>query len=132
MSRFIFCFFFISLSCFGQTKSTISGKNVLLVWGGWEGHQPELFTEIVTEWLYKENANFQVIEGLGAYDDLEKLMEYDSDMVIMNMWYKLVENQRANYEILAKFLIHNLSSLMMKLKSQSQPQKQSIRGSQSQ
>lgn len=43
-------------------------------------------------------------------------MEYDSDMIIMNMWYKLVENQKANYEILAKFLIHNLSSLMMKLK----------------
>jgi hypothetical protein len=39
-------------------------------------------------------------------------------MVIMNMWYKLVENQRANYDILAKFLIHNLSSLMVKLKSQ--------------
>lgn len=55
----------------------MSGKNVLLVWSGWEGHQPELFTEIVTEWFYKENANFQVIEGLGAYDDLEKLMEYD-------------------------------------------------------
>ena len=56
-------------------------KNVLLVWGGWEGHQPELFTEIVTEWLYKENANFQVIEGLSAYDDLEKLMEYDLSLI---------------------------------------------------
>ena len=55
----------------------MSGKNVLLVWSGWGGHQPELFTEIVTERIYKENANFQVIEGLGAYDDLEKLMEYD-------------------------------------------------------
>ena len=77
MSRFFFCFFIISLSCFGQTKSTISGKNVLLVWGGWEGHQPKLFSEIVTEWLEQEDANFQVIEGLGAYDDLEKLMGYD-------------------------------------------------------
>lgn len=77
MSRFFFCFFIISLSCFSQTKSTISAKNVLLVWGGWEGHQPELFSEIVTEWLEQEDANFQVIEGLGAYDDLGKLMEYD-------------------------------------------------------
>ena len=55
----------------------MSGKNVLLFWSGWEGHLPELFTEIVTELFYKENANFQVIEGLGAYDDLEKLMQYD-------------------------------------------------------
>lgn len=46
----------------------------------------------------------------------EKLIEYDQNMVIMNMWYKLVENQRQNYEILAKFLIHNLGSVMAKLK----------------
>jgi hypothetical protein len=44
-------------------------------------------------------------------------------MVIMNMWYKLVENQRANYDILAKFLIHNLSSFMSKLKSQAMEEK---------
>lgn len=48
----------------------------------------------------------------------EKLIEYDQDMVIMNMWFKLVENQRSNYEILAKFLIHNLSAFMVKLKAQ--------------
>ena len=40
----------------------------------------------------------------------------------MNMWFKLVENQRANYEILAKFLIHNLSSFMIKLKAQATTQ----------
>lgn len=54
----------------------------------------------------------------------EKLIEYDQDMIIMNMWFKLVENQRANYEILAKFLIHNLSSFMIKLKTQAQTQAQ--------
>jgi len=52
----------------------------------------------------------------------EKLIEYDQDMIIMNMWFKLVENQRANYEILAKFLIHNLSSFMIKLKAQATTQ----------
>ena len=46
----------------------------------------------------------------------EKLIEYDQNMTIMNMWFKLVENQRQNYEILAKFLIHNLGSYMTKLK----------------
>jgi hypothetical protein len=48
----------------------------------------------------------------------EKLIEYDQNMTIMNMWFKLVENQRQNYEILAKFLIHNLGSYMTKLKQQ--------------
>ena len=46
----------------------------------------------------------------------EKLIEYDQNMIVMNMWYKLVENQKQNYEILAKFLIHNLGSNMAKLK----------------
>ena len=36
----------------------------------------------------------------------------------MNMWYKLVENQRPNFEVLAKFLIHNLSTLMARLRAQ--------------
>ena len=95
MARFFICFFIISQSCFGQTKSTISGKNVLLVWGGWEGHQPELFSQIVTEWLEDEDANFQVIEGLGAYDDLEKLMEYD--LIIQSVTQsELSKNQEYN------------------------------------
>jgi hypothetical protein len=53
----------------------------------------------------------------------EKLIEYDEDLTIMNLWYKLVEGHRANHEILAKFLIHNLSSLMVKLKSQAPTQR---------
>tara|TARA_X000000368_G_scaffold167787_1_gene132417 strand:+ start:488 stop:1135 length:648 start_codon:yes stop_codon:yes gene_type:complete len=84
----------------------MSGKNVLLVWGGWEGHQPELFTEIVTEWLYKENANFQVIEGLCAYDDLEKLMEYDliiqsvtQSELSINQEYNLIEAVKSGVSI---------------------------------
>ena len=41
-------------------------------------------------------------------------------MLIMNMWYKIVENRQHNFEILAKFLIHNLSSFIMKLRSNSE------------
>ncbi len=66
-----------------------------MVWGGWEGHQPELFSQIVTEWLEEEDANFQVIEGLGAYDDLEKLMEYD--LIIQSVTQnELSKNQKHN------------------------------------
>ena len=35
----------------------------------------------------------------------------------MNMWYKVVENRQHNFEILTKFLIHNLSSFIMKLRA---------------
>ena len=40
---FILCLTF-SLSIFSQN---LNEKKVLIMWGGWEGHQPELFVEQV-------------------------------------------------------------------------------------
>ena len=54
------------------------------------------------------------------YKISERLVDHDNDMLIMNMWYKIVENRQHNFEILAKFLIHNLSSFIMKLRSNSE------------
>ena len=69
--------------------------------------------------LFDNLIDYKSFEFLSKlYKITEKLIEFDQDMVIMNLWYKLVEGQRANYEILAKFLIHNLSSYMSKLKTQ--------------
>lgn len=51
------------------------------------------------------------------YKISEKLIDYDDETIIMNMWFKLVEGKIANFEILAKFLIHNLSAYIMKVKS---------------
>jgi hypothetical protein len=42
----------------------------------------------------------------------------------MGLWYKLVEGKLANFEILAKFLIHNLSTYIMKLKKESEKTKE--------
>jgi len=90
-------------------------------------------TEDQSTFLFDNLIDYKSFEFLAKlYKITEKLIEYDQDMVVMNLWYKLVENQRANYEILAKFLIHNLSSHMVKLKAQAQVQShgQSIRGGQ--
>lgn len=51
------------------------------------------------------------------YKISEKLVDHDGEMLVMNMWYKIVENRPHNFEILAKFLIHNLSSFIMKLRA---------------
>ena len=53
------------------------------------------------------------------YKISEKLVDHDNDLLIMNMWYKVVENRPHNFEILTKFLIHNLSSFIMKLRATS-------------
>jgi hypothetical protein len=50
------------------------------------------------------------------YKISERLIDDDDDLVIMNMWYRLVEGKIQNFEILAKFLVHNISSIGMKLK----------------
>lgn len=78
-------------------------------------------TEDQSTFLFDNLIDYKSFEFLSKlFKITEKLIEFDQDMIIMNMWFKLVENQRANYEILAKFLIHNLSSFMIKLKTQAQ------------
>jgi len=55
----------------------IKDKNVLIVWGGWEGHNPKLFSDIVEKWLIKNNANVTVSNSLNAYSNIEYLMKFD-------------------------------------------------------
>lgn len=51
------------------------------------------------------------------YKISERLVDHDSEnMTVMNMWYKVCEGRESNFEVLAKFLIHNLSSQVLKLK----------------
>ena len=70
-----------------------------------------------TSFIFDNLIDYKSFEFLSKlFKITEKLIEYDEQMIIMNLWFKLVENQRANYEILAKFLIHNLGSFMIKLK----------------
>lgn len=52
------------------------------------------------------------------YKISERLVDHDSEnMTVMNMWYKVCEGRESNFEVLAKFLVHNLSSQVLKLKT---------------
>jgi len=54
------------------------------------------------------------------YKISERLIEFDNEnMIIMNMWFKICEGRESNFEVLGKFLIHNLSSFVLKLKANS-------------
>ena len=52
---------------------SLKGKKILMVYGGWEGHQPDKFTKKVADWLKAEGAEVQIFDSLGVYKD-EKLM----------------------------------------------------------
>jgi hypothetical protein len=50
------------------------------------------------------------------YKISEKLVDYDTEnMTVMNMWFKVCEGRESNFDVLAKFLVHNLSSFVMKV-----------------
>ena len=58
-------------------SQNLSDKKVLVVWGGWDGHKPELFADHVENWLIKEKADYKINNGLDAYDNYDELVKYD-------------------------------------------------------
>ena len=60
-----------------QFSQSLADKNVLVVWGGWDGHQPEIFSNLIEEWLISQQANYKIFNGIEAYEDLDELMKYD-------------------------------------------------------
>ncbi|KAA1243520.1 ThuA domain-containing protein [Aquimarina sp. RZ0] len=62
---------------------TVKGKRVLLVYGGWDGHQPGVFSQRVGEWLEKEEAIVTVSETLEIYTNKEVMSSID---MIIQYW----------------------------------------------
>jgi len=53
------------------------GKSALIVWGGWDGHQPEQVAEIFRKMLVDAGINTRVSETLDPFDDPEYLQTLD-------------------------------------------------------
>ncbi|MGM8361847.1 ThuA domain-containing protein [Flavobacterium sp. ARAG 55.4] len=60
--------------------TSLKNKKVVLVYGGWEGHQPKLFAERVHKWLENEGAIVTLSDSLGIYTQKE-IMD-NTDLVI--------------------------------------------------
>lgn len=50
-------------------------QKALIVWGGWEGHQPREVAEIFREILVKEDFDVEVSDSLDAFLEVEKLQQ---------------------------------------------------------
>jgi len=48
-------------------------KKVLIVWGGWPGHQPKETVDVFAPWLAEQGFEVEVSNSLDAYLDAEKL-----------------------------------------------------------
>lgn len=52
-------------------------KKALVVWGGWEGHEPKLCVDIFAPWLVEQGFDVEISNTLDAYNDGEKLKALD-------------------------------------------------------
>lgn len=52
-------------------------KKALIVWGGWDGHEPEQVANIYKGILEEENFDVEVSNSLESYADTEKLLGLD-------------------------------------------------------
>lgn len=58
-------------------------KSALIVWGGWEGHQPELVADLFTCVLREDGFTVSVENSLDAFCDEARLLEQD---LIIPIW----------------------------------------------
>ena len=62
---------------FVLNSQSIENKKVLVVWGGWDGHQPKLFADLVVKWLESKNAEIHISNDMDIYDEYETLVKFD-------------------------------------------------------
>ena len=48
-------------------------KKVLIVWGGWAGHEPKQCIDVFAPWLAEQGFDVEIANSLDAYNDGEKL-----------------------------------------------------------
>jgi len=63
----------VSTSAATTAQGQAPKKKVLVVWGGWEGHQPKQTVDIFAPWLTEQSFEVEISNTLDAYLDAEKM-----------------------------------------------------------
>ena len=82
----IYCLliFLITTNVFPQNDfNNLKGKKILVVYGGWEGHQPKIFAEKITKWLLDQKAEVKLVKGTSIYTDSNVMN--DLDLIIQHI-----------------------------------------------
>ena len=76
--------FLITTNVFSQNDfNNLKGKKILVVYGGWEGHQPKIFAEKITKWLLDQKAEVKLVKGTSIYTDSNVMN--DLDLIIQHI-----------------------------------------------
>jgi type 1 glutamine amidotransferase len=80
--------------CSGTAQAPATGKSALVVWGGWEGHEPKQCVDLFAPWLEAQGFAVEVSHSLDAYLDLAKLKKLDLIVHIFTMSDISAEQER--------------------------------------
>ncbi len=93
MKRIIYAIITLALCGCGVNKGTdkaipndqhsLDGKNVVFVYGGWDGHDPSGFRDIVVPWLQSQGASVEVSNNLDIYTNREIMSKVD---LVVQCW----------------------------------------------
>ena len=61
----------------------LKNKKVLFVYGGWDGHEPELTRDVFVPWMRSEGAKVHVSDNLDCYTDTSLMNSLD---LIIQIW----------------------------------------------
>ena len=73
------------LICSGAGQAPKKQRTALMVWGGWEGHEPKQCADIFAPWLESQGFKVEISHSLDAYLDLDKLKTLDLIVHIFTM-----------------------------------------------
>ncbi len=66
-----------------RSEPLLKNKNVLFVWGGWEGHEPRQCRDLFVPWMQSEGAEVSVFDTLDCYTNKDLMEKTD---LIVQIW----------------------------------------------
>jgi uncharacterized protein len=66
-------------------QAPAKAKSALVVWGGWEGHEPKQCVDIFAPWLESQGFKVEISHTLDVYLDLARLKTFDLIVHIFTM-----------------------------------------------
>lgn len=78
-----FTLLILTINLLYAAPQEVTNKSVLLVFGGWDGHDPEGFKDLFLPWLEEQGFNVTVSNSLDIYADKERMETFD---LIIQSW----------------------------------------------
>ncbi|MDZ7722523.1 MAG: ThuA domain-containing protein [candidate division KSB1 bacterium] len=64
-------------------EPTLNNKKVLMVWGGWDGHEPKKCIDLLAPWARENGAEVRISDSLDVYTEQEYMQSLD---LIVQVW----------------------------------------------